>query len=220
MNPQRRALLGMGVAAPVAGGAAALAADIPAPAGKAPHAWTQESARETIRRHYFPDVVLRSHDGRRLRLYEDMIRGRVVTLNYMYIGCGDGTCPITTHNLLQVQRRLGARVGREVFMYSITLDPEIDTPEALRSYARQHDVGPGWLFLAPEPADAEMLRRRLGFYDRDPEADKLRSSHAGFVRVGNEPRQLWTMALGIVDPEVIVRAISWVTAPPAKVPQV
>jgi protein SCO1 len=212
MNPQRRAILGMGVAAPVAGGAAAVASGMPALAD-APREWSHESPRDSIRRRYFPNVVLRSHDGRRFRLYEDLLRGRIVTLNYMYVACSDGTCPITTHNLVQVQRSLGSRVGREIFMYSITLDPEIDTPGALKSYAETFGVGPGWLFLTPEPRDAEMLRRRLGFYDSDPEVDKVRSAHTAFVRIGNEARQLWAMAVGTGDPKVIARTIEWVAAP-------
>jgi protein SCO1/2 len=195
MDLGRRTLLGFGGAAPE---------------------WSRETPREAIRRRYFPDVVLRAHDGRRVRLYDDLLRGRVVTLNYMYLGCSDGTCPITTHNLVQVQRRLGARAGREVFMYSITLDPEGDTPAALKDYAAMHGVGPGWLFLTPEPRDAEMLRRRLGFYDADPKLDKLRSSHTAFIRIGNEPRQLWAMAIGTGDPAVILRTIDWVSAPPPK----
>jgi len=211
MDGQRRLFLGLGAAAPLLGGAAAVAGAASTLDGRAPHAWSDESPREAIRRRYFPDVVLRAHDGRRVRLYEDLLRGRVVTLNYMYIGCTDGTCPLTTHNLVQVQRRLGARVGREVFMYSITLDPEVDTPRALAEYAEAHGVGPGWLFLVPPPREAETLRRRLGFYDSDPEQDKLRSSHAAMLRFGNEARQLWGTVSGIAEPKTIVRALRWVS---------
>jgi protein SCO1/2 len=173
--------------------------------------WPEHAPREVIRREYFPDVVLRTHEGKRVRLYEDLIRDRIVTLNYMYIGCTDGTCPITTHNLTRVHKLLEGRVGRDIFMYSITLDPEFDTPEALKAYARMHGCGRGWLFLAPQPRDAEMLRRRLGYYDRNPEIDALRSSHAAMLRIGNEPRQLWGTVSGIADPQTIVRSIRWVT---------
>jgi protein SCO1/2 len=171
----------------------------------------QEDARETIRRRYFPDVWLRAHDGRRLRLYQDLVRGRVVTLNYMYIQCTDGTCPVISHNLSIVQEELAPRMGRDLFLLSITLDPEMDTPQALAAYARQFGAGRGWLFLAPEPREAEMLRRRLGFFDSDPEVDKVRSAHTAFVRVGNEPKMLWAMAPGTLDAKAIVRTIHWVS---------
>lgn len=168
-------------------------------------------ARESVRQRYFyPDIVLRTHLGGTVRLYEDLIKDKVVTINYMYIGCSDGTCPITTHNLTRVQKLLRNRIGRDIFMYSITLDPELDTPQALKEYARMHGAGPGWLFLTPPAASADLLRRRLGFYDRDPAVDALRSSHAAMLRYGNEPKQLWGSVSGIAAPEAVARAIRWV----------
>lgn len=164
------------------------------------------SPREVIRRRYFPDIVVRTHEGKAALFYEDLVKGRSVTLNFMYLGC-DGTCPVTTHNLAQVQKILAPRVGRELFMYSITLDPEIDTPAALKAYARRHGAGPGWLFLRAEPRDTELLRRCLGFWDRNPGVDARRSSHAGMLRYGNEPRMLWSATSALVDPKVIARTI-------------
>jgi protein SCO1/2 len=168
-------------------------------------------ARDSIRKRYFdPDIVLRTHLGGTVRLYEDLIRDKVVTINYMYVGCSDGTCPITTHNLTRVQKLLRNRVGRDIFMYSITLDPEFDSPKVLKEYARTHGAGPGWLFLTPPAESADLLRRRLGFYDRNPAVDALRSSHASMLRFGNEPKQLWGSISGIAAPEAVERAIRWV----------
>jgi protein SCO1/2 len=205
MNPQRRSLLSAGLAAPLAGAAAVTAL---APSEK--RSWQNVSPRETIRRQYFPDVVLRTHEGKPARLYEDLIRDRIVTINYMYVHCTDGTCPITTHNLTRVQALLKNRVGRDIFMYSITLQPEHDSTEELSKYAKLHGVAPGWLFLRPEPKDSEMLRRRLGYFDLNPQVDAQPSSHAAMLRFGNERRQLWGTVSGMTDPKTIVRSISWV----------
>jgi protein SCO1 len=174
------------------------------------------SPRESIHKRHFPDIVLLSHDGRTLRLYEDLIRDRIVTLNFMYINCEDGTCPLTTHNLAQVQKLLRPRVGRDIFMYSVTLDPRNDSAAALAKYARSHGAGPGWLFLKAEPRDTELLRRRLGFYSRDPKLDARKSTHAAMVRYGNEPKQLWGAVAGTIAPEAIVRQIRWVAPPGAR----
>jgi protein SCO1/2 len=87
--------------------------------------------------------LLRTHEGREVRFYDDLLRDKMVVISFMYTNC-TATCPITTHNLVQVQHLLGARVGRDIFMYSITITPEQDTPEVLREYARHHGVGPGW----------------------------------------------------------------------------
>ena len=167
-------------------------------------------AREAIRKHYFPDILLQGHDGKAYRFYEDLIKDKVVVLNFMYLNCEDGSCPITTHSLLQVQKRLRSRVGKDIFMYSITLDPERDTVPALKKYTRAHGIRPGWLFLRASAADTYVLRRKLGYYNRVPERDALKSTHAGMIRYGNEPRQQWAAVSSFASPDVIARAIQWV----------
>src|SRR5439155_106099 len=82
-------------------------------------------------------------EGKTVRFYDDLIRGRIVTVNFMYARC-QNICPGMTSNLSMVQRALGDRVGRDIFMSSITLKPEEDTPAVLRSYASTHGVKPGW----------------------------------------------------------------------------
>ena len=158
----------------------------------------------------FPNPELVTHQGRKVRFYDDLLRGKVVVLNMMYASCGR-TCPTATANLRKVQRMLGERVGQDVFMYSITLQPELDTPEVLREYAESHHVGPGWLFLTGEPADLEKLRRKLGFFDPDPVIDADRATHIRMVRIGNDRYDQWTMASARSHPEQLVAAINWPT---------
>src|SRR2546425_4288930 len=82
---------------------------------------------------YFPNVVLTSHENEKARFYDDLVRGKTVVFSFMYTTC-DGRCPQYTSNLVKVQRLLGDRVGRAIFMYSITLDPLVDTPKVLSQY--------------------------------------------------------------------------------------
>src|SRR3954453_3105108 len=117
-----------------------------------------------------PDVEVVDQDGRRSRFYSDLVQGRIVTLNFMFTGCGD-TCPLVTQNLGRLQDLLGDRLGHDVFMYSLTLQPEVDTPEVIKDYAAMYGVRPGWRFLTGAKDDLELLRRRLGFASQDPELD-------------------------------------------------
>ena len=133
----------------------------------------------------------------------------------MYAQC-EGFCPAITSNLVKVQKLLGRRVGRDIFMYSITLKPEEDTPSALRNYAQMHGAEPGWVFLTGQPADIELLRRKLGFTDPDPIVDADKSNHIGNVRYGNEALQFWAACPGLAKPEWIVESISWVDWPKNK----
>ena len=168
--------------------------------------------RELIRRRNFPNVVLTTHDGKQVRFYDDLIKGKFVTINMMYSTC-KATCPLTTANLVQVQKLLADRVGHDLFMYSITLDPKQDTPEVLNAYAETFGVGPGWKFLTGNPDDIEQLRRRLGFAWANQEMDKNKDFHTGNLRYGNEPLMLWGMVPGIANPSWVAKCILFVDQP-------
>src|ERR671932_2027471 len=115
----------------------------------------------------FPNVPLVTQDGTPVRFYDDLIKGKAVAINLMYTSCKD-ECPLETARLVQVQRILGDRVGKDLFFYSITIDPRIDTPEVLREYADKFHVGPGWLFLTGEENDIRLIARKFGLpYDLD-----------------------------------------------------
>ncbi len=157
-----------------------------------------------------PNVVLTTHENRRVRFYDDLVRGnRIVVINFMYAQCSD-ICPGATANLALVQQALGARVGREVFMYSITLEPGKDSPEILAQYARGFEVQPGWSFLTGQPADIERLRRALRFVQRDPALDRDRTQHTGMLRIGNDALDRWTACPTLMEPAELAREIMWV----------
>lgn len=159
-----------------------------------------------FRAEYFPNVVLRTHENEAVRFYDDLLKDKVVAINFMYATC-EGICPSVTSNLVQVQQILGNRVGRDIFMYSVTLKPEQDTPEVLEQYARMHQIGPGWFFLTGTPADIELIRRKLGAVNLDPLVDADTSSHIGLIRYGNEALERWAACAGQAKPAWIARSI-------------
>lgn len=157
----------------------------------------------------FPNVPLLTHEGRQVRFYDDLVRGKVVAINMMYAQCTN-SCPATTANLRLVQKMLGERAGRDVHLYSLTLQPELDSPERLREFVELNRIGPGWQFLTGARADIEQLRRALGFYDVDPVVDLNDLSHTGMLRIGNDALDRWTMAPSLTDPEQILSTINHV----------
>lgn len=185
------------------------------PEAKAPATYTPKrtkSTRQRMAERNFPNVVLTTHEGKKVKFYDDLMKDKIVIFNFMYVKC-DGVCPPTTANLLKVQELLGDRVGKDIFIYSITLKPEEDTPEVLNRYARAHKVKPGWLFLTGTPADIEHLRRSLGYIDRDPERDADKSNHIGMLRYGNEPMQWWAGCPALMNPSKIVHLLGLVDWP-------
>ena len=107
-----------------------------------------------------------------------------------------------------VQELLGARVGSEIQMISISLQPEHDTPEVMAAYAKNYGVGPGWMFLTGAKDDIELLRHRLGFVDIDPVVDADPEQHVGTVRMANEPMHRWAMSPSLLSPQALVRAVN------------
>src|SRR5262249_39406059 len=95
---------------------------------------------------YFPNVELVTHEGKRVRFFDDLLKDKTVVLNFIYTSCPDA-CPLETAKLAEVQAILGDRVGVDTFFYSISIDPQHDTPEVLADYAKRFRAGPGWLFL-------------------------------------------------------------------------
>lgn len=156
---------------------------------------------------YFPNLVLETHEGKRVRFYDDLVKGRLVVFNMMYASCSN-ICPPNTANLLQVQQALGAKSGRDVFMYSITLQPEFDSAAALQDYRRKYGIKPGWTFLTGQRKDIDLIRRKLGFFDPDPVVDADLRQHTGMLRIGHDGRDRWSMLPTLATPRQIVNSIS------------
>jgi protein SCO1/2 len=154
---------------------------------------------------YFPNVPLVNQDGQTLHFYDDVIKGRVVALNFIFTSCED-SCPMETAKLRQVQEVLGDRVGRDVFMYSITIDPARDTPAALKKYAEKFHVKPGWQFLTGTKADINLLRTKLGlFREQIPEEDL--GDHNLSLIVGNEATGQWMKRSPFDNPKILARVL-------------
>jgi len=136
---------------------------------------------------YFPNVPLLNQDGKVLHFYDDVIKGKVVTINFMFTSCGD-SCPLETAKLRKVQQLLGDHAGKDVYMYSISVDPARDTPAVLKSYMKKFHVGPGWQFLTGKQEDIDLIRKKLGMYTDD--TTEL-SDHAVNFAMGNEATGQW-----------------------------
>ncbi|MBM7062290.1 SCO family protein [Pseudomonas sp. UL073] len=156
---------------------------------------------------YLPNTKLYTHEGKAVRFYDDLVRDKIVAINMMYTSCGK-RCPTMTANMRAVQQLLGERAGRDVFLYSITLEPLLDSPAVLKEYAEKYRIGRGWSFLTGDPDDMERLRYRLGFYDVNPEVDANKTNHTGMVRIGNDRFNRWTMAPALAEPKQILAVLN------------
>jgi cytochrome oxidase Cu insertion factor (SCO1/SenC/PrrC family) len=145
---------------------------------------------------YFPNVELLTQDGVKVHFFDDVLRGKTVLINFMFTSC-TAVCSPMTANLARVQKCLGERVGRDIVMASITVDPEADTPSVLKSYAAKFGAKPGWYFLTGSKANVDEVLSKLGGYVKD------KNQHSSVLIVGNVAHGGWQKMLGIGNPDAI-----------------
>ena len=162
------------------------------------------SAQQRWHKDYFPNVDLLTQDGKKVRFYDDVIKGKVVAINFIYTKCPD-VCPLDTAALRRVQKLIGPRMGREVHFYSISLDPKNDTPAVLKKYMRTFDVGPGWTFLTGRPQDLALIQSKFGI--KPVSAGMLTAHDTRFV-LGNEPIARWLKRTPHDNPHVLAHILT------------
>jgi protein SCO1/2 len=154
---------------------------------------------------YFPNVLLTTQDGTQVRFYDDLVKGKSVAINIIYTSCTD-ECPLETARMAEVQRLLGKHVGKDVFFYSISIDPEKDTPPVLKAYAEKFDVGPGWLFLTGKKEDIKLLTTKLGLSRASDVISK--DGHASSLMLGSDATGQWMRNSAVDNPKFLATTMA------------
>lgn len=149
---------------------------------------------------YFPNLPVITQDGKTVRFYDDLIKGKIVIISFIFTRCTD-MCPITTARLAQIEEKLGDSVGRDIFIYSITVDPEYDSPEQLKQYAEAFHAGPGWKFVTGKLADIKAINNKLG------ERMRSLSDHRNEIVLGNDATGEWQRDNVLGDMDRVVLSI-------------
>jgi len=162
---------------------------------------------------YFPNVTLTTQDGVDVRFYDDLVKGKIVAVNLIYTTC-KYACPLETARLAQVARVLGDRMGRDIFFYSISIDPEVDTPAVLKAYKEKYQIGRGWTFLTGTKQDIDLVSRKLGLYSEPDPSDP--DGHLPYLLIGNEATGQWMRNSAMDNPRFLATTIgewldSWQT---------
>ena len=162
---------------------------------KQPAAGALERGRLSI-----PDVEVLNQDGKKQRLFTDLVKGRKVVINFIYTTC-TAYCPLTGDNFARLQTLLGERVGKDVYLISITTDPETDTPAKLKSWSKRLNPNPGWTFVTGEtPAMQTLLRAFLGEGPR-------RGFHTPVAFVVDDKNGGWKRTFGLEQPVKLVEML-------------
>jgi cytochrome oxidase Cu insertion factor (SCO1/SenC/PrrC family) len=158
------------------------------------------SAETSAAEKYFSDVELLDQDGKKVRFYSDVLKGKTVIVNAFFTSC-TSVCPPMNRNMEKIQEVLGDRVGRDVFLVSLTVDPEVDTPTRLKEYAKKFHAGRGWIFLTGKKENLDWALYKLGQY-----VDK-KDDHKTIFIIGNEPTGLWKKAFGMANVAELIQVV-------------
>ncbi|MEW6208864.1 MAG: SCO family protein [Acidobacteriota bacterium] len=151
-------------------------------------------------RNYFTDVELVNQDGKTMRFYSDLLKDRIVIINSFFTTC-TSVCPPMTHSIGKIQDWLGDRLGADVHIISISVDPETDTPAKLKEYSQRFKTKPGWFFCGGAKQNVEFVLRKLGQYFGS------RDDHTTIILIGNLRTGLWKKAMGMARPEELIKVV-------------
>ena len=133
---------------------------------------------------YIPNLQVKTQDGKTVRFYDDLIKGKIVIISFIYTSCTD-ICPLTTARLSQLEDRLGDALGRDVFMISMTVDPKRDTPEKMKEFSSAFQTRPGWTFVTGALEDIRAINYKFG------ERSEILSEHRNQIVLGNDATGEW-----------------------------
>jgi len=155
---------------------------------------------ETPAHKYFTDVELINQNGEKMRFYSDLLQGKVVIINSFFATC-QGSCLPLNQNLAKVQEALGDRLGKDVYIVSISVDPTVDTPPNLKEYAKKLKARPGWFFLTGAKENVDFALKKIGQFVPD------KQDHLNIFIIGNERTGLWKKAFGLAKSEELVKVV-------------
>lgn len=147
------------------------------------------------------DVPVVDQNGRPLRFYSDLVAGKVVAINFIFTTC-TAICPALTATFRRLQQELGERVGRDVWLISVSVDPSTDTPERLRDFAAKFKAGPGWTFVTGDKNDIDAVLQALGVAVAD------KNDHTPMVLIGNDATGSWMRTYGLTSPATMAKVIT------------
>ena len=158
----------------------------------------KEAENSSPAQKYFSDVVLVNQHGQPLRFYSDLLKGKVVVISSFMASC-NSACPPKNRNLEKLQEAAGERLGKDVFILSISVDPVTDTPERLREYAKTYHAKPGWHFLTGKKENVDWALYKIGQYVPEKE------NHLNILVMGNESTGLWKKAFGLATGDDLIK---------------
>ena len=158
-----------------------------------------------------PDLELLDQDGRSRRFVSDVLAGRRVVMNFVFTTCTT-VCPPMGATFGRLQELLGDRLGDDVVLVSVSVDPAVDTPERLAVWSDRFGRRPGWTLLTGPKLEVDRLLKALQVFTPD------KVDHAPIALVGDPERGIWQRAYGLASPQQMVDLVDGLGETPSESP--
>ena len=168
--------------------------------GQQPNAATNSKNDQSAAHNYFTDTILINQNGEKMRFYTDLLQGKTVIIDTFFSTCQTACLPMT-RNLEKIQEALGERLGKDVYILSVTVDSEMDTPAQLKAFADKFHARPGWYFLTGTKENVDLVLRKLGQYVDN------KQDHLTLFIIGNERTGLWKKAYGLATSDELIKVV-------------
>jgi protein SCO1/2 len=139
-----------------------------------------------------PDVTLLAANGDEISMGDLLSADEPVALNFIFTTCTT-ICPVMTATFAKMQRELDREQLGRLRVVSISIDPEYDRPEILRSYAKRFNASDSWLFLTGRSEDINAVMRAFDAYA----GSKMNHQPLTFMR--RHPQQPWLRVEGLAS---------------------
>jgi len=148
-----------------------------------------------------PDVVVRDSHDHEQRL-SVLMQDRIAIVNFIFTDCTT-VCPLLNATMQLLQKQLEERLGKEIILISISVDPVNDTPGKLLDHANRIGAGTNWHWLTGRPADIGRLLKAFGIA-----VGGRREDHPPVILIGQPSSQRWFRWVGMPPPSVLIDTVN------------
>jgi Uncharacterized protein SCO1/SenC/PrrC, involved in biogenesis of respiratory and photosynthetic systems len=154
------------------------------------------------------DMEVLDQNGRKRKFYTDLVKGKVVVINFIYTSC-KAICPMSGSNFAKLQTLLGDRLGRDVHLISVTTDPETDSSLLLRDWGARFKARDGWtLITGQKKMMTDLLEALTGDGPRT-------GYHVPAICIVNDKKDTQQWTYGLAAPQQLLRMVDEVIKRPA-----
>jgi protein SCO1 len=147
-----------------------------------------------------PDVEVVTHEGKTVRFYSDLVKGRNVAVNFIFTNCTT-ICPMSGAMFATLQKQ----DDHDLQFISVSIDPTYDTPKRLTSWSKQFRTQPGWTLVTGKQTAIDAIVKAFGGPEGRPQ------DHNPLTIIGSDMTHSWQRLYGFPGSDKVAAAVKEVT---------